>query len=134
MNDYRRIYWRWNYSFLILCFCVMHFPYFVLNKYYWYSLCILSFIFLVSIGSYLFCISVNILHQFAWMFKWFAALMRSKSVPWSTLSNSMSQNLRYALELSASTCFVQYSITFAKTLLVTFGKGFQCHQNNSPRS
>jgi hypothetical protein len=124
-----RIIVSWFYVFVLYIFLTL----FWINTIY--IVCVsFHFIFLVSIGSYLFCISVNMLHQFAWIFKWFAALMRSKSVPWSTLSNSMSQNLRYALELSASTCFVQYSITFAKTLLVTFGKGFQCHQNNSPRS
>ena len=54
--------------------------------------------------------------------------MRSKRVAWSTLTKSASQALSSSLTacssaLGVSTCFLQYSITFARILLVTFGNG-----------
>ncbi|KAG5547665.1 hypothetical protein RHGRI_013382 [Rhododendron griersonianum] len=62
--------------------------------------------------------------------------MRSKSTPWSTSTNLASHFLRassLAASLStssaalpapeASTCFLQYSMTLARILLVTLGRG-----------
>ena len=54
--------------------------------------------------------------------------MRSKSVAWSTLTKSASQalsssSLGFSSAQLASTCFLQYSITLARILLVTLGRG-----------
>ncbi|KAK3410502.1 hypothetical protein EUGRSUZ_J02475 [Eucalyptus grandis] len=54
--------------------------------------------------------------------------MRSKRVAWSTLTNSASQALRSSSVvrssgLADSTCFLQYSMTFARIRLVTLGSG-----------
>jgi len=62
--------------------------------------------------------------------------MRSKSVAWSTLTKSASQALRSSSEglssgLAASTCFLQYSITLARILLVTFGRGMPLSAQSS---
>lgn len=65
--------------------------------------------------------------------------MRSNRVAWSTFTNSVSQVLRSssaALLLRSSpfgvsTCFLQYSITFARILLVTFGNGIPLSAQSS---
>ena len=64
--------------------------------------------------------------------------MRSKRVAWSTLTNSRSQFLSSssaeATRSSAfgvSTCFLQYSMTFDKILLVTFGRGIPLSAQSS---
>ncbi|KAL6989127.1 hypothetical protein U1Q18_014878 [Sarracenia purpurea var. burkii] len=54
--------------------------------------------------------------------------MRSKRVPWSTLTNSASKVLSsssavLSSDLGVSTCFLQYLMTLAKILLMTFGNG-----------
>ncbi|KAE8055208.1 hypothetical protein FH972_012065 [Carpinus fangiana] len=68
--------------------------------------------------------------------------MRSKRVPWSTLTNSASQALRSssseverssdaATALGASTCFLQYLMTLERILLVTFGSGMPLSAQSS---
>lgn len=62
--------------------------------------------------------------------------MRSKRVAWSTFTKSASQLLSSSSAdrssvLGASTCLLQYSITFAKILLVTLGNGIPLSAQSS---
>ncbi|PON93938.1 hypothetical protein TorRG33x02_103280 [Trema orientale] len=65
--------------------------------------------------------------------------MRSKRVAWSTLTKSASQTLRSSSavaearssDLGASTCFLQYSMTLDKILLVTLGRGIPLSAQSS---
>lgn len=64
--------------------------------------------------------------------------IRSKRVAWSTLTKSASQALSSSSTeeprssgFGASTCFLQYSMTFDKILLVTLGKGIPLSAQSS---
>ena len=64
--------------------------------------------------------------------------MRSNKVAWSTLTNSLSQVLRSSSTepvrssgLGDSTCFLQYSITLDKILLLTLGRGIPLSAQSS---
>ena len=65
--------------------------------------------------------------------------MRSKKVAWTTLTKSASQALRSSSpaeearssDLGASTCFLQYSMTLERILLVTFGRGIPLSAQSS---
>lgn len=64
--------------------------------------------------------------------------MRSNRVFWSTLTKSASQFLRSSSRAlssffspRASTCFLQYSMTFERIVLVTFGNGITVSAQSS---
>lgn len=62
--------------------------------------------------------------------------MRSNKVPWSTLTKSASKlfnssSLALSSDLGVSTCFLQYSMTLARILLVTLGRGMEVSAQSS---